>query len=373
LHGAAAKTTHYATIHFGADLSGFRTGILFFLMQPNGLATFICYDRKKDWVFVFRYNPEKTPIEKYTPDECRRLVADALGCEVPLSVHGTTFWSTTPRLAEKYRSGKITNAFLVGDAAHTFSPTGGLGVNTGFADVHNLVWKIHAVREGRAPSSLLDSYGAERRPTASANAAQSTVNEDNIGRLGRLVASYDRAEWTTAEFRGKIETEIAKNADHFDSLDLQLGAIYNGKERDPRKNVSVFIPCCTPGSRLPHTWIERQGHRISSLDLILPGLSWTVLSPSRNMAFELSPRCRDIVRVLTLEVDFTTQDKEWVSLVFPRNQLLLVRPDQHVAALVSSAQELEQALSTALAGKIASQATMEPSELKNKGPMAVVA
>jgi 2-polyprenyl-6-methoxyphenol hydroxylase-like FAD-dependent oxidoreductase len=58
------------------------------------------------------------------------------------------------------------NVFLAGDAAHTHSPTGGQGMNTGIQDAGNLAWKLHAVLSGRAAPSLLDTYTSERRPVA---------------------------------------------------------------------------------------------------------------------------------------------------------------------------------------------------------------
>jgi 2-polyprenyl-6-methoxyphenol hydroxylase-like FAD-dependent oxidoreductase len=58
------------------------------------------------------------------------------------------------------------NIFLLGDAAHTHSPAGGQGMNTGIQDAANLGWKLHHVLTGRAPAELLDSYDAERRPVA---------------------------------------------------------------------------------------------------------------------------------------------------------------------------------------------------------------
>ena len=58
------------------------------------------------------------------------------------------------------------NTFLLGDAAHTHSPAGGQGMNTGIQDAANLGWKLHHVLTGRAPAEVLDSYDAERRPVA---------------------------------------------------------------------------------------------------------------------------------------------------------------------------------------------------------------
>ena len=68
------------------------------------------------------------------------------------------------RVAEKLSDGPV---FLVGDAAHTHSPAGGQGMNTGIQDSGNLAWKLHAVLSGLAPEGLLDTYHVERHPVAS--------------------------------------------------------------------------------------------------------------------------------------------------------------------------------------------------------------
>jgi len=69
---------------------------------------------------------------------------------------------------------RLRRAFLLGDAAHTHSPVGGQGMNTGIGDAINLAWKLAAVLGGRAPDALLDSYETER-----------------IGFARRLVATTD--------------------------------------------------------------------------------------------------------------------------------------------------------------------------------------
>ena len=63
------------------------------------------------------------------------------------------------RVADHFRAGR---AFILGDAGHIHSPVGGQGMNTGIGDAVNLAWKLAAVVQGRADSSLLDTYEVER-------------------------------------------------------------------------------------------------------------------------------------------------------------------------------------------------------------------
>ena len=67
------------------------------------------------------------------------------------------------RMVEKFRFDRV---FLAGDAAHVHPSTGGLGMNTGIQDAHNLGWKLALVLAGKADPALLDTYGEERVPIA---------------------------------------------------------------------------------------------------------------------------------------------------------------------------------------------------------------
>lgn len=62
-------------------------------------------------------------------------------------------------LAERYLKNHV---ILCGDAAHTHSPAGGQGMNTGIQDTWNLAWKLAHVLRGEASSELLESYHNER-------------------------------------------------------------------------------------------------------------------------------------------------------------------------------------------------------------------
>src|ERR1700686_2984977 len=71
------------------------------------------------------------------------------------------------RQAAAYRDRRV---LLAGDAAHVHAPDGGQGLNTGVQDAVNLGWKLAQVVKGTSPESLLDTYHAERHPSATRSA-----------------------------------------------------------------------------------------------------------------------------------------------------------------------------------------------------------
>lgn len=116
-----------------------------------------------------------------------------------------------------------------GDAAHSFPPTGGLGLNCGLADVHNLAWKLAAVYHGHAGSGLLDTYGAERQPVADICARQSEKNGKAIfsflktlGTAGIRDVGKARANLQLSIHDPNKQSEIAASVEgqreHFDNV-----------------------------------------------------------------------------------------------------------------------------------------------------------
>ncbi|KAL5041106.1 FAD binding domain-containing protein [Aspergillus fruticulosus] len=333
---------HHLSVHIDADLSRFKPGTL-------------C------WVFVTYYNPKTTSPEKFTESYCRELVDNAIGEKIPYNILSITAWSSWPRTAEFYQSRQYPRAFVVGDAAHAFPPTGGLGVNTGIADAHNLAWKIHAVESGWASETIFSTYGDERRPVAVANAHQSVKNQVRLRNLkaalrdsppdaaGSGSGSDLKDEWT--RWKKRLDEELAANAEHFDSIRLQIGYCYGdneGGEGEGEKPCDVYIPSNKAGIRLPHAWVSVEGRgRISTLDLV-DGTGFVL--------FLAAPVCPDsinsTVRVRTFCVgfDFVVLDDSWVSTVglsVPGSGLL-VRPDQHIVKNVASVEEVERLLSACL-------------------------
>lgn len=81
----------------------------------------------------------------------------------PYDVKHKTLYRVHQRVADHYRAGRC---FLVGDAAHINNPLGGMGMNGGIHDAHNLASKLVQVLAGEAGDDLLDRYEKERRPVA---------------------------------------------------------------------------------------------------------------------------------------------------------------------------------------------------------------
>jgi hypothetical protein len=102
--------------------------------------------------------------EPPTLDDFRQQLHATIGTD--FGVHSPRWMSRfgdATRLVDRYRVGRV---LLAGDAAHIHPPIGGQGLNLGIQDAVNLGWKLAAQTHGWAPSTLLDTYEAERRPVA---------------------------------------------------------------------------------------------------------------------------------------------------------------------------------------------------------------
>jgi 3-(3-hydroxy-phenyl)propionate hydroxylase len=119
------------------------------------------------WRLDYQQDPHADPTDLARPEVVERLVRRHLG-DAAFEIVWVGPWAYRNQLASGFRKGRL---FLAGDAAHAFSPFGGRGGNSGVQDAENLVWKLGAVLACRAPPALLDTYDAERRPAAAHNIA----------------------------------------------------------------------------------------------------------------------------------------------------------------------------------------------------------
>jgi hypothetical protein len=247
--------------------------------------------------------------------------------DVPFTLIAVKPWRRAEAIATRYRAGRI---ILAGDAAHTMSPTGGFGMNTGVIDAVNLGWKLQAVLAGWGGSSLLDSYEPEQKPVAVRNAAFSTQNFNAWveAQAGCAAILDETAEG--ARMRASVGSRLkATLTAEWQCLGVQLGHRYDdspicvadGSPPTP-DDVSLYVPTTRPGARAPHAWL---GDGRSTLDLFGGGF---VL-----LRMRAAPDPGPIVAAARAgHVPLTVVDiaQPEIAELYER-KLVLVRPDGHTA------------------------------------------
>lgn len=129
------------------------------------------------WRIDLQLGPDADPVEERKPERVLPRLRAMLGPERPFELDWVSVYTFQCRRLERFRHGRV---IFLGDAAHTVSPFGARGGNSGIQDADNLAWKLAAVMTGRAPERLLDSYDAERGPAADENILNSTRSTDFI-------------------------------------------------------------------------------------------------------------------------------------------------------------------------------------------------
>src|SRR5262245_36723864 len=108
-----------------------------------------------------------------TRDEIDATIRRAVGLDFGYEILTILPWVRRELVADRFRNGR---GFILGDAGHAMSPTGGFGMTTGLGDAVDLSWKLAAVRDGWGGPILLDSYEAERCPVGARNVAEASRN-----------------------------------------------------------------------------------------------------------------------------------------------------------------------------------------------------
>ena len=290
--------------------------------------TFMCaVDGRAEYAFHAALGDAEAERD-WSVDDARRVFAEAAGVELPIEVLSIGTWLAGHALvARRFRS---SNVFLAGDAAHLFTPTGGLGYNTAVEDAINLAWKLAAVVRGAPDEPLLASYEAERQPLAERNTAHARRFADSIGRF-RAAPELERDDAVGAAARAAASAYLLDHARReFDIPGITLGGRYDGSpiivgdgSAPPPDEANRYLPTAVPGGRPPHAWLA-DGR---SLFDTLHG-EWTLLAlgaaPPATKAFE------EAAARLGLDLAVVRHGDAALAALYEA-PLALVRPDQIVA------------------------------------------
>lgn len=365
----------FVNAYFEKDLRKYiyKPAKLYWIVNPSAPGVFIAHHIDKRWVYNFPIYEPWEKIEDINEELLEQRIKDALGIEdLDIKIKSVSIWKMTQQTAESWRD---KNIFLIGDAAHCFPPTGGLGMNSGIADAHNLCWKIAESQSLKNSDILLDSYEIERKPVTEKNGKESFENYEKFFEVFEALGLPKNGPEKIAKFKAslvmkiipkslrkiifnklndfankkinssitnanlKIQQTIKEQIPHFDRIGLDLGYIYDDKATiknnlTPKEStVTEYLPSFLPGARFPHMWLNFN-QTISSHTLITYR-KWTLICMNENdlnyFNIDLQPECLNMVLLSDLKIDFQFLNEFIKFADMDKLGLMLIRPDGHIA------------------------------------------
>lgn len=317
-----------------------------FIMSVNGVDEFAFHIQMAD----------DAATEALTEADARHLFGRAFGQELQIEILSMATWLAGHALVvEKFQHGRV---MLGGDAAHLFTPTGGLGYNTAVEDAINLGWKLAHVLQGRAPAALLDSYALERKPLALRNTGYARQFADSIGLFAAVPELEDHSpagEQARALASDYLNGHVRRE---FNIPGVTFGGRYDGSplivadgSTPPPDAANSYTASACPGGRPPHAWLA-DGRSLfdtfhSEWTLLALGSTVPETAPFEQAALDLRLDLR-VVRHSAAELAELYEAP-----------LALIRPDQMVAWRGSEARQALAVLRQAI-GQLPDSNSQQP-------------
>ncbi|MES2943895.1 MAG: FAD-dependent oxidoreductase [Pseudomonadota bacterium] len=296
-------------------------------VNPQRRAFMASVDGNSEFAFHAAIH-EDEDADAWTFDDAERIFSEALGTQIPMEVLSVCTWTAGHSLvAQNMQRGRV---FIGGDAAHLFTPTGGLGYNTAIEDAVNLGWKLATVLHGSAPEALLDSYELERKPLAERNTAYARGFADSVGMFSALPLLEQNDDAGEAERARASEYLNAHVRREFNIPGITFGGRYDSSplivkdgSTPPPDAAGSYEPTASPGGRAPHAWLADGTSLYDSF-----GFEWTLLALGPN-APDAQPFI-DAAAALGLTLKHVPQASALLRDLYEA-PLALIRPDQIVA------------------------------------------
>lgn len=302
-----------------------RNARFHYLMNDQGIEYILhMIDGHEEWrLAMMRFSEQPDPESIDFEAILMRVVGEPFEYEIT----GIDLWQRSTRSAERYGTNRV---FLVGDAAHTWSPNGGFGMNTGLSDAANICWKIAASLEGWGGPALVQSYDAERRPVCEKVIGEARENYRRLGGLGDLThidADGPQGEETRDRLAAYLQ---ANNRRNHATIGTELNYCYEESPVTvpdatlaPEGSHHTYVPTARPGHLAPHAWLidGRSTH-----DLFRDGFTLLTFGPTGgDLAKMVGPADAAGMPLKIVAIN----DPDIAELYGAA--LVLVRPDGHVA------------------------------------------
>lgn len=274
------------------------------------------------WRIDFQLGNEADAEYWKKPENVTPLLKQMLGDEVEFELEWVSVYRFACRRMDNFRHGRV---IFAGDAAHQVSPFGARGANTGVQDIDNLAWKLQLVLDGKAPDSLIDTYGEERQYVADVNLQHSTRATDFITPKSKTSRAMRDAVLSLAR-----DYEFARPL--VNSGRLSTATNYDNSRLSTPDGSAFNAPFAIPGAFCPDAPVQSQGNAEDYL-LNHLGKGFVALifdKHAHEKVFEVGG-----IEVVSLIVGRDIEDKD--GLLGQRydaqaGTVYLIRPDQHIAA-----------------------------------------
>ena len=233
---------------------------MYVAFNPERRAYMAAVDGRGEFAFHTQLRADESE-ESITKAQAADIFRTAVGRPVEGEVLETNGWTAGHALvADRMQQGRV---FLGGDAAHLFTPAGGMGYNTAIEDAVNLGWKLALASKGNAGARLLESYHHERWAVARRNTGYARALADSLGNY-RPVAHIEDDTPEGAAARAEAGEHYNRHARaEFNIPGFTLGARYDGSPvivsdgtSPPPDGANVYHPSACPGGRAPHMWLD---------------------------------------------------------------------------------------------------------------------
>ncbi|MER5387989.1 FAD-dependent monooxygenase [Saccharopolyspora sp. NPDC002686] len=310
--------------------------VLYNLQNPQlsgGMGFLVSTDRPDEFVAGVGYDPQREDLADFPEERALDQIRMVIGKpDVELEILNADTTTAGMHVADRFSSGRV---HLVGDAAHTMPPQGGMGGNTAVMDGFYLAWKLAAVLRGEAGPGLLDSHDVERRPVGELIAKNQYMNA-----IVRSMPHLMRPDDTPP-----IE----------DAAVLMFGYRHNGAVvAEPCDEGELLEeptePTGRPGSRAPHVRLSTPDGERSTIDLF--GREFVLLTESETWAESAEKLAEDLGIRLRAQLLGGEVTGDWTGKYgVTADGAVLVRPDRFIAWRAKgagSAADLESALRAVL-------------------------